>query len=139
MYKNTSPLKFPNDFLWGGATAANQVEGAWNEDGKGMTIEDCLPYREVGVADFTKQFQFSSRDLEEALTAGPDANYPKDGESTSITITRKILNYLRKWAIRYSVCPFPGRESLQTQEMRSPMRMVSLFTRICLRNVKNMA
>lgn len=77
MYKNTSPLKFPNDFLWGGATAANQVEGAWNEDGKGMTIEDCLPYREVGVADFTKQFQFSSRDLEEALTAGPDANYPK--------------------------------------------------------------
>ncbi len=77
MYNNTSPLKFPENFLWGGATAANQIEGAWNEDGKGMTIEDCLPYREVGVADFTKQFAFSSKDLEEALAAGPGANYPK--------------------------------------------------------------
>ena len=77
MYNNTSPLKFPENFLWGGATAANQIEGAWNEDGKGMTIEDCLPYREVGVADFTKQFAFSSKDLEEALEAGPEANYPK--------------------------------------------------------------
>lgn len=30
---------FPDNFMWGGATAANQVEGAWNEDGKGMTID----------------------------------------------------------------------------------------------------
>ena len=77
MYQNTAPVKFPENFLWGGATAANQVEGAWKEDGKGMTIEDCLPYREVGVADFTKQFAFTSKDLEEALHAGPEANYPK--------------------------------------------------------------
>ena len=77
MYNNTSPIKFPENFLWGGATAPNQIEGAWNEDGKGMTIEDCLPYREVGVADFTKQFAFSSKDLEEAFAAGPEANYPK--------------------------------------------------------------
>ncbi len=77
MYENTSPLKFPKDFLWGGATAANQVEGAWNEDGKGMTIEDCLPYRDVGIANFTKQFEFTSKDLEDALKAGPKENYPK--------------------------------------------------------------
>ncbi|KAF3363487.1 6-phospho-beta-glucosidase, partial [Enterococcus faecium] len=28
---------FPADFLWGGATAANQVEGAYLEDGKGLS------------------------------------------------------------------------------------------------------
>lgn len=28
------------DFLWGGATAANQYEGAWNVDGKGPSISD---------------------------------------------------------------------------------------------------
>lgn len=31
---------FPEDFLWGGATAANQVEGAWNEDGRGPALTD---------------------------------------------------------------------------------------------------
>lgn len=33
-------MKFPENFLWGGAIAANQSEGAWNIDGKGETISD---------------------------------------------------------------------------------------------------
>lgn len=32
--------EFPQDFLWGAASAAYQVEGAYNEDGKGMSIWD---------------------------------------------------------------------------------------------------
>lgn len=31
---------FPKDFLWGASTSAFQVEGAWNEDGKGLTTAD---------------------------------------------------------------------------------------------------
>ena len=36
-------LYFPNDFLWGGAIAANQCEGAVLEDGKGYSTADALP------------------------------------------------------------------------------------------------
>ena len=35
-------MSFRKDFLWGGATAANQLEGAWNEDGRGPSTDDVL-------------------------------------------------------------------------------------------------
>lgn len=35
--------QFPKDFLWGGATAANQFEGAYNLDGKGLSVQDVTP------------------------------------------------------------------------------------------------
>lgn len=36
--------RFPREFLWGGAVAANQVEGAYLADGKGLSIQDVLPH-----------------------------------------------------------------------------------------------
>lgn len=40
---------FRDDFLWGGAVAAHQVEGAWNVDGKGISIADVLTAGRHGV------------------------------------------------------------------------------------------
>lgn len=36
-------LQFPKGFLWGGAVAANQLEGAYQEDGKGWSTQDVMP------------------------------------------------------------------------------------------------
>ena len=41
-------IKFNDDFLWGGAIAANQCEGAYLEDGKGLSIQDIMPNGVVG-------------------------------------------------------------------------------------------
>ena len=38
IHQNLSP--FPQKFLWGAASAAYQVEGAWNVDGKGPSVWD---------------------------------------------------------------------------------------------------
>ncbi|WEV40230.1 6-phospho-beta-glucosidase [Lactobacillus sp. ESL0681] len=51
--------KMPKNFLWGGAVAAHQLEGAWNEDGKGPSVADVMT---VGSA--TKHREITSEVLE---------------------------------------------------------------------------
>ena len=41
-------MAFPKNFLWGGAVAANQCEGAYQEDGKGWSTQDVTPRGIVG-------------------------------------------------------------------------------------------
>lgn len=48
---------FKKDFLWGGATAANQLEGAYQADGKGLSVSDTMPggkqrFQIIGSPDF---------------------------------------------------------------------------------------
>ncbi|KAA8999416.1 6-phospho-beta-glucosidase [Affinibrenneria salicis] len=44
-----SQHQLPKDFLWGGAVAAHQVEGGWDQGGKGMSIADVLSAGAHGV------------------------------------------------------------------------------------------
>lgn len=39
-------MPFPDTFLWGGATSASQIEGAFDRDGRGMSTADVFPYHE---------------------------------------------------------------------------------------------
>jgi len=43
--------KIPQNFLWGASTSAYQVEGAWNLDGKALSVQDKNTGK-IGIADF---------------------------------------------------------------------------------------
>ena len=45
----SSASTFPTGFHWGGATAANQIEGAFDAGGKGLSIQDVMPRGIVGA------------------------------------------------------------------------------------------
>ena len=48
-------MTFPKDFLWGGATAANQYEGGHDQDGRGLANVDLAPHGEDRFAIITGQ------------------------------------------------------------------------------------
>lgn len=71
MIKEEDELKeekraFPDDFLIGGAIAANQIEGGYNEDGKGLSVADLLPGGTL-----------SSRTHNFSLELNPNKYYPR--------------------------------------------------------------
>ncbi|MGC5772779.1 glycoside hydrolase family 1 protein [Paenibacillus pabuli] len=78
MTKQETKQVFPAGFLWGGATAANQLEGAFDADGKGLSTSDMAPFvpKELrNGKDFT--FDVNSVELEEFLGGNTDVYFPK--------------------------------------------------------------
>ncbi|WP_248735654.1 glycoside hydrolase family 1 protein [Neobacillus rhizosphaerae] len=70
---------FPEDFLWGGATAANQIEGAFDEDGKGLSTSDMAAYKDPYAGESVNNFTFNvnSIELEEYLNNPDKYLFPK--------------------------------------------------------------
>lgn len=73
-----SPV-FPKGFLWGGALAGNQCEGAWDEDGKGPSVADVTRRKtDVDPADYKASHAISLADIEKALAStDPHGPYGK--------------------------------------------------------------
>ncbi|MCM3225794.1 glycoside hydrolase family 1 protein [Terribacillus saccharophilus] len=71
-------MTFSKDFLWGGAIAANQAEGAWNVDGRGMSVADVATYRsDLSLDDYEGHVAISSDVVQKAMDDPTDKYYPK--------------------------------------------------------------
>lgn len=61
------PTGFPEKFMWGGAIAANQAEGAWQADGKGWSVADINLFRGDLPLEKRSNAELTSMDVEAAL------------------------------------------------------------------------
>ncbi|EHS58250.1 glycoside hydrolase family 1 protein [Paenibacillus sp. Aloe-11] len=69
---------FPEHFLWGGAIAANQAEGAFDADGKGLSTADMVPYyKKKDYANLSALMHVSSETIAEAMKTKTAVGYPK--------------------------------------------------------------
>lgn len=71
-----APKTFPKDFLWGGAFAANQMEGAWKEGGKGLCVADINEYVDNIPVDKKYNGEVTTGYIREALES-KDRVFPK--------------------------------------------------------------
>ncbi len=74
MYK--IPNEFPKDFLWGGAVAANQCEGAWDKAGKGPSTADINEFLDNVEISKKHNGEITTKYIKEALESN-DRNFPK--------------------------------------------------------------
>ncbi|MGQ5708872.1 glycoside hydrolase family 1 protein [Lactobacillus sp. PSON] len=73
-------MSFKKDFLWGGATAANQIEGAYDKDGKGLSVTDITT---AGSLKAPRMLTYKLNGKLEKTPAVPGAGLP-DGATGAI-------------------------------------------------------
>ncbi|TDT78337.1 6-phospho-beta-glucosidase [Arthrobacter sp. AG367] len=71
-------MPLPETFRWGGALAANQVEGAWREGGRGPAVSDVATYKpHADPKDYAVHHQVTVEGINAALADQNDQMYPK--------------------------------------------------------------
>ncbi|MBQ1379293.1 MAG: glycoside hydrolase family 1 protein, partial [Erysipelotrichaceae bacterium] len=71
------PNGFPEGFLWGGAVAACQIEGAWDVDGRGPSTSDIHRYNDKqDISNIEKEGGDTLEGIKRAL-ADKEGYYPK--------------------------------------------------------------
>ena len=108
---------FPKNFLWGGATAANQCEGGWNAGGRGPARTDITT---AGTADTARMLTYRMPDG----TTGAVSQFegiPEGGKGA----------VLDGWALKCFGCQFPGQGSFRRELNMNQIRMAWISTETC--------
>lgn len=113
---------FKKGFLWGGAVAAHQLEGGWNEGGKGISIADVMTAGAHGVP----------REVTEGVIDG--LNYPNHEAIDFYHRYKTDIQLFAEMDSNAFELPLPGHESFRKVTNRSRMKRVYNFMMICSMN-----
>ncbi|MDD3027136.1 MAG: family 1 glycosylhydrolase [Erysipelotrichaceae bacterium] len=115
--------RFPEGFLWGGATAANQYEGGWKEGGKGITVSDCARHHlDIDVTDYKAHNAITTAEVMAALESSDDSLYPKRHGSEGFSHYKEDIALFAKMGFkvyRMSIAwarIFPNGDELEPNE-----------------------
>ena len=127
----TKKLTFPDGFLWGGATAANQCEGAYDADGRGLANVDVVPIGKDRLSIITghrKMFDFEDGYF-----------YPAKESIDMYHRYKEDIALLGEMGFKTYRLSIAWSRIFQMVMMLSQMKLVLPFTRTSSRNVTNMA
>ncbi len=120
---------FPEGFLWGGALAANQSEGAFREGGKGLTTVDMIPHGEHRMA--------VKLGLEKRFQLRDDEFYPSHEATDFYYCYKEDIALMAEMGFRFSVPQLPGAVSFRRAMKSRPISRALLFIVLSLKNVKS--
>lgn len=93
--------KIRNSFLWGGATAAAQYEGGFNEGGKGLSVADIQRYKpDVSVREIAKLSHYTMDDVKEAMSSEDDTEYAKRHGSDFYHHIKEDISLMKEMGFR---------------------------------------
>ncbi len=113
---------FKAGFLWGGAVAAHQLEGGWQEGGKGISVADVMTAGAHGVP----------REITDGVVAGK--NYPNHEAIDFYHRYPQDWRCLPRWASNVFAPRLPGRVFSRRAMSWSPTRLACSFMMICSTN-----
>lgn len=120
---------FPQGFLWGGALAANQSEGAYREGGKGLTTVDMIPHGTHRMpVKLGQEKRFTLRD---------DEFYPSHQAIDFYHRYKEDIALMAEMGFTVFVLPLPGAASTPTATRWRRMKTESRFIGPCLPSVRN--
>ena len=127
--------QFPENFLWGGATAANQFEGGWNEGGKGVSVADVAAFKDPkDLNDVHGNCDITDEEIDAALKSDDLHLYPKRHGSDFYHHYQEDIALMAEMGFKVSVYPLPGPVFFLKGMKQSRMKKDSPFTMLSLMN-----
>ena len=107
-------MSFPENFLWGGATAANQCEGAYREGGRGLANVDVCPAGKDRFPVCLGKLKMLEPDSEHY--------YPAMESIDMYHHFREDIAMFGKWGLRHTGFLLPGPGFFQMVMRKNPMK-----------------